>query len=80
MPRFEVDEMITEKSIRDMDDAAVIALANRIQTVLGRQESVGALRAELDEAVAMGITDGKSPKKFCTREQAAVMVKRAIKR
>lgn len=80
MPRYEVDEMITEKSIAEMNDAAVIALANRIQNVLGRQDSVGALRKELDEAVAMGITDGSSPKKFCTREQAAVMVKRAVKR
>ena len=82
MPRYEceVDEMITEESIRKMDDAAVVALANRIQTVLSKQESAGSLKAELAEAVAMGITDGIAPKKLCTREQAAVMVKRAIKR
>lgn len=80
MPRYEVDEMITEESIRQMDDAAVMALADRIQTVLGKQEQGGTLKSELEEAVAMGITDGSKPKAFCTRAQAAIMVKRAVAR
>lgn len=80
MPRYEVDEMITVNSINQMDDAAVLAMANRIQEVLSKQAAGSGLKKELDEAVAMGITDGKNPKKLCTREQTAVMVKRAVKR
>ena len=78
MPLYKEDEMITEKSIEEMSDAAVLALASRIQTVLGRQEQQpGKLLNELHEAVAMGITDGKTPRQFVTRAQAAVMAKRA---
>lgn len=81
MPRYEnkEDEMITVKSIEQMDDAAALALANRLQTVLGRQTQSGTVGKELEEAVAAGITDGREPKKFCTRAQAAVMIKRAVK-
>ena len=44
-------------------------------------KSVGpALRPELAEAMAAGITDGSSPDVFCTRAQAAVMVKRGTSR
>lgn len=78
MPLYKEDEMITEKSIEEMSDAAVLALASRIQTILGRQEQSGKVGKELQEAVALGITDGSSPKAFCTRAQAAVMVKRAM--
>ena len=81
MPRYdnEEDEMITVKSIEQMDDAAALALANKLQTVLGRQSQSGAVGRELEEAVAAGITDGSEPRKFCTRAQAAVMIKRAVK-
>lgn len=78
MPLYEEDEMITEKSIAEMSDAAVLALASRMQTILGRQEQSGKVGEELQEAVEKGITDGSSPKAFCTRAQAAVMVKRAV--
>lgn len=80
MPLYEEDEMITEKSIEEMSDAAVLALANRVQTVLGKQEQTGKVGKELEEAVELGITDGSDPKAFCTRAQAAVMVKRAIQK
>ena len=81
MPRYdnEEDEMITAKSIEQMDDAAALALASKLQTVLGRQTQSGAVGKELEEAVAAGITDGREPRKFCTRAQAAVMIKRAMK-
>ena len=72
-------EMITEQTIAEMSDAAVLALANRIQTILGRQEQSGRLKTELDEAVKMGVTDGSSPRQYATRAQAAIMVKRAVK-
>ena len=72
--------MITEKSIEEMSDAAVLALANKMQTILGRQAQSGKVGEELAEAVDLGITDGSDPKAFCTRAQAAVMVKRAIEK
>lgn len=81
MPLYEEGiELITVESIAQMNDAAVLALANRIQTLLGRQEQSGIVGEELKEAVQMGITDGSSPKAYCTRAQAAVMVKRAMKK
>lgn len=80
MPLYTEDEMITEKSIEEMSDAAVLALANKMQTILGRQAQGGKVGEELAEAVDLGITDGSSPKAFCTRAQAAVMVKRAIEK
>lgn len=79
MPLYEEDEMITATSVEQMDDTAVLALANRMQTVLGRQTQSGKVGGELREAVELGITDGSEPRKFCTRAQAAVMVKRAMK-
>ena len=72
-------EMITEESIKNMSDGAVLALANRIQTILGRQEQSGVLKGELEEAKKIGITDGSTPRAFCTKAQAAVMVKRAVR-
>jgi hypothetical protein len=80
MPLYTEDEMITEKSIEEMSDAAVLALVNKMQTILGRQAQSGKVGEELAEAVDLGITDGSSPKAFCTRAQAAVMVKRAIEK
>ena len=79
MPLYEEDEMITVKSIETMDDAAVLALANRVQNALGKLEQGGSVGKELAEAVEMGITDGNSPRAYCTRAQAAVMIKRAVK-
>jgi len=37
-------------------------------------------KTELDEAVKLGITDGQRPRGYATREEAAIMVYRAIKR
>ena len=77
MPLYEEDEMITKKSVEQMDDAAVLALASRVQSVLGEQHN-GGLAEEFEEAVKMGITDGSKPEALCTRKQAAVMIKRAV--
>ena len=70
--------MITKDDIASMDEETVLALANKIQNVLGMQEQTGKVGVELQKAVALGITDGSSPKAFCTRAQCAVMVKRAV--
>ncbi len=74
------DDMITLNDIASMSDEAVLALVDKIQDVLGKQVQSGSVGAELQEAVAMGITDGSKPKGLCTRAQAAVMVKRAIEK
>ena len=78
MPLYEEDEMITKKSVEQMDDATVLALTNRVQSVLGKQRN-GGLAKEFEEAIEMGITDGSKPETLCTRKQAAVMIKRAVK-
>ena len=78
MPLYEENEMITKKSVEQMDDAAVLALASRVQSVLGEQHN-GGLAEEFEEAIEMGITDGSKPEALCTRKQAAVMIKRAVK-
>lgn len=73
-PRYEEDE---DMDVDKLTDAQLLRLAERMQAALG-QRSVGAvLGPELQEAVALGITDGTQPNAFCTRAQAAVMVKRA---
>lgn len=74
------DDMITIEDIKQMDEATVLALVDKIQNVLGKQEQTGSVGEELKEAVAAGITDGSKPKALCTRAQAAVMVKRALEK
>lgn len=37
-------------------------------------------KAELEEAVCLGITDGKNPLQLIPRYQAAIMAKRAVER
>lgn len=72
-------EEVDDVDIEALTEAQLIRLAERMQAALGGL-SVGAkLRPELAEAKALGITDGSNPNAFCTRAQAAVMVKRAAK-
>lgn len=68
---------IKPSDINQMSDDAVDALVSRIQSRQADKPVSPKLQQELDEAVASGITDGSSPMAFCTRVQAAVMVKRA---
>lgn len=79
MPAYERSgEMITIDDINSMDETTVLALAAKLQNVLGQQAQTGSVGDELQEAVAAGITDGSRPKAWCTRAQAAVMIKRAL--
>lgn len=80
MPKYERSkiDMITKEDIAGMDEETTLALANKIQSVLGKQHN-GGLAEEFEEAVKMGITDGNRPEAFCTRKQTAVMIKRAAK-
>lgn len=72
-PKYEEDDMDIEALTEDQ----LIRLAERMQAALGKRPLGETLAPELDEAVAAGITDGSNPNAFCTRAQAAVMVKRA---
>ena len=68
-----------DMDIAKLTDGEILLLADRLQSVLGRQSPSSALAPELEEARARGITDGTRPGAFCTRAQAAVMTLRAAK-
>ena len=69
------DDMDIEK----LTDAQLIRLAERMQAALSERPVSGTLASEVSEAKALGITDGSRPGAFCTRAQAAAMVKRGVK-
>lgn len=71
-PKYEEDDMDIEK----LTEEQLVRLAERMQAALGKRPISSTLAPELQEAVALGITDGSNPNAFCTRAQAAVMVKR----
>lgn len=64
--------------IENLTEDQLIRLAERLQAALAKRPISATLAAEVEEAVALGITDGSGPNKFCTRAQCAAMVKRAI--
>ena len=66
--------------IEKLTDEQLIRFAERMQAALAKRSISAKLAAEVDEAVALGITDGSGPNKFCTRAQCAAMVKRAVNR
>lgn len=68
------DEMDIEK----LTEEQLIRLAERMQAALAKRPISVALASELEQAKALGITDGSNPNALCTRAQAAVMVKRAV--
>ena len=74
------DDMDIDKLINSMTDKQLIHLVERIQAALAKRPISAALQADVDKAVAAGITDGSGPNKLCTRAQAAAMVVRAISR
>ena len=79
-PDYDVDkEVDIVDIIEQLTDAQLIRLAERMQAALAKRPISTTLAAEVDEAVALGITDGRGPNKFCTRAQCAAMVKRAVK-
>lgn len=73
---IEEDDM--DIDIEKLTDEQLIRLAEKMQAALAKRPISATLAAEVDEAVALGITDGSSPNKFCTRAQCAAMVKRAV--
>lgn len=69
-----------DMDIEKLTDAQLIRLVERIQAALVNRPISAALQADVDKAVAAGITDGIGPNKFCTRAQCAAMIVRAVNR
>lgn len=68
-PEFEQEDTMTGKEIYES-----------LNEYLGRQPVPAWARAELEEAVSLGITDGKNPMQLIPRYQAAIMAKRAAEK
>ena len=51
-----------------------------MQAALAKRPISATLEAEVEEAAALGITDGSGPGRFCTRAQCAAMVLRGRKK
>ena len=64
--------------IEKLTDEQLIRFAERMQAALAKRSIIAKLAAEVDEAVALGITDGSGPNKFCTRAQCAAMIARSL--
>lgn len=69
----EVNERLEE------DNMSGEEIYNKLQEYLGKQPLPSWAKAELDEAVALGVTDGKNPMQLIPRYQAAIMAKRVKK-
>ena len=67
-----------DMDIEKLTDAQLIRLAERIQAALAKRPISAKLQADVEKAMAAGITDGQGPSKFCTRAQAAAMVARSL--
>lgn len=78
-PGYDAEEDTDMFDVETLTDTQLIRLMEKMQAALAKRPIGDTLASELEEAVAMGITDGSSPNAFCTRAQAAVMVKRAVK-
>lgn len=74
----EEDDMDIDKLINAMTDEQLIRLVERIQAALAKRPISAALQADVDKAVAAGITDGSGHNKLCTRAQCAAMVARSL--
>lgn len=77
-PQYEEENDMFD--ISALTDEQVLQLVNRMQTVLAKRAISATLANELEQAKAIGLTDGSSPYAFCTRAQAAVMAKRAAEK
>lgn len=75
---FEEKEDGDEMDIEKLTDEQLIRLAERMQAALAKRPISAALQADVDKAVAAGITDGIGPNKLCTRAQCAAMVARSM--
>ena len=67
-----------DMDIEKLTEEQLVRLAERIQAALAKRPVSARMQAEVDKAMAAGITDGQGPSKFCTRAQAAAMVARSL--
>ena len=67
-----------DMDIEKLTEEQLVRLAERIQAALAKRPVSARMQAEVDKAMAAGITDGVGPNKFCTRAQAAAMVARSL--
>ena len=80
-PDYDADKEVDMVDIvEQLTDAQLIRLAERLQAALATRPISAALAAEVEQAKAMGITDGQGPNKLCTRAQCAAMIVRAVNR
>ena len=77
-PHYEEAE--DDMDIEKLTEAQLVRLAERMQAALANRPISATLQAEVEEAKALGITDGAGPNKFCTRAQCAAMVARSMGR
>lgn len=79
-PRYDMYGMEDEDmlDVETLTEEQLLRLAERMQAALAQRPIGVVLAPELEEAKALGITDGSNPNALCTRAQAAVMVKRAV--
>lgn len=61
------------------EDMSGEEIYNALQAYLAKQPLPEWAKAEMEEAKALGITDGKNPMQLIPRYQAAIMAKRALK-
>lgn len=79
-PQYDMDmEDEDMLDVETLTEEQLIRLAERMQAALAKRPISDTLAPELEQAKALGITDGGNPNAFCTRAQAAAMVKRAVK-
>ena len=77
-PDYSLEQEEDDMDIEKLTDAQLIRLVERIQAALAKRPISAALQADVDKAVAAGITDGQWPNKLCTRAQCAAMVARSL--
>lgn len=65
--------------IENLTEEQLVRLAERMQAALAKRPVSDTLSTEFDTAKKLGITDGSNPNAFCTKVQAAVMAKRAVR-
>lgn len=75
-PVYETEDNM-DIDIENLTEEQLVRLAERMQAALAKRPVSDTLSTEFEKAKNLGITDGSNPNAFCTKAQAAVMVKRA---
>lgn len=77
--RMEVNAMIERLIEKYTEEAVEKALTKLIESVNDDGKESKWAEKEFQEAKKLGITDGANPEMFATRQEVAIMVKRALK-